>query len=199
MKNIIILIYLVSAVIVNAQIDTTDWYPLHIGDTWEYYGQGFGYSQVEVIGDTLMPNGKTYFILTLQDRKYQRVDCNRYVMVYNEYSADSEYLEYDLYAEKGDIFVQQLENTYGYGVYDVGRDRNNLLGIDLEWKEYRPVYIDTTTTSIDTLWNETVDAYWPRITKGLGVSSYTYDLTYLVGAVINGVGYGTLEIGRAHV
>ncbi len=192
MKSILILFCLAATTFLNAQIDTTDWYPLHIGDKWEYYGQGFGYSQVEVTGDTLMPNGKTYFILTLKDRKYQRVDSNRYVMVYNEYAIDSEYVQFDLLADKGDIFIQQQENTFGYGVFGTGKDKNNFLGRYLEWKEYREVFIDTTVVPQDTLWNETVDAYWPRITKGLGVTSYDYDLTNLVGAISNGKSYGTL-------
>jgi len=195
MKNLALVFFVLVCNNLIAQIDTTDWYPLHIGDKWEYYGQGFGYSQVEVIGDTLMPNGKTYFILTLYDRKYQRVDSCRYVMVYNEYTNDNEYVRFDLLGDKGDIFTLAPSNTGGYfgdGVYETGIDNNNLIMINREWKEYREVFIDTTVTPIDTIWNETVDTYWPRVTKGLGVTSYDYDLTTLVGAVIDGVGYGTL-------
>ncbi|MBI1938024.1 MAG: T9SS type A sorting domain-containing protein [Ignavibacteriales bacterium] len=194
MKGILILFCLIAATISEAQIDTTDWYPLHIGDKWEYYGKGFGYDQVEVIGDTLMPNGKTYFRLTLYDRKYQRMVNNRYVMVYNKSVADSEYVRFDLLANKGDIFfvVPSRGGYYGYGVFDTGKDKNNFLGRDLEWKEYREVFIDTTVVPQDTIWNEIVDTYWPRITKGLGVTSYGYDLTTLVGAIINGKSYGTL-------
>lgn len=190
-----IIILLCVYINIEAQIDTTDWYPLHIGDKWEYYGQGFGYSKVEVIGDTLMQNGKTYFVLTLYDRKYQRVVNNRYVMVYNENVENSEFIEYDLLAKEKNIFILEPNNTggyYGYGVYETGKDNDNLLSVKLNWKEYREVYIDSTVIPPDTVWDNTVDAYWPRITKGLGVTSYDYDLTTLVGAVINGVGYGTL-------
>ncbi len=195
MRHLIFLIFLIPLNNVDAQVDTSVWYPLHIGDKWEYYDAYYGYSQVEIIGDTLMPNGKNYFIHTLYDRKYQRVDSNRYVMVYNEYAADSEYVRFDLLAVKGDIFNLATSKTggyYGYGVYETGDDRNNFLEMELDWKEYREVYIDTTVIPKDTIWNEIVDSYWPRITKGLGVSSYAFDLEALVGAVINGVGYGTL-------
>ncbi|MBI1939433.1 MAG: hypothetical protein HYS25_15090, partial [Ignavibacteriales bacterium] len=196
MKSILVLLLLTSVTLVYAQIDTTDWYPLHIGDKWEYYGDGYGYYQVEVIGDTVMPNGKTYFRLTLYDRKYQRVANNRYVMVYNEYAVDSEYVRFDLLANKGDIFEKGIPDDqgfiYGFGIYETGKDKNNLIGISLGWKEYREVYIDTKVIPNDTTWNEIVDAYWPRITKGFGVTSYGYDLEKIVGARINGKGYGTL-------
>jgi len=196
MKSILILFCLAITTIVNAQLDTTDWYPLHIGDKWEYYGDGYGYYQVEVVGDTVMPNCKTYFRLTLNDRKYQRVANNRYVIVYNEYAADSEYVRFDLLANKGDIFEKGVPSDQGFisgfGIYETGKDKNGLIGISLEWKEYREVSIDTKVIPNDTTWNENVDAYWPRITKGFRVTSYGYDLEKIVGARINGKGYGTL-------
>lgn len=190
MKYLNIIFFLFAINNLNAQIDTTDWYPLHIGDKWEYWGRGywggFSYDTVEVLGDTLMPNGKTYFKLTLYDRKYQRVENNRYVMVYNEYAKNNEFLMYKLDAVKGEIFVE------GYGVYDTGEDNDNVLLKNLEWKEYREVYIDSTVTPPDTVWDEVVDGAWPRITKGLGVTSYAYGWETLVGAVINGEEIGTL-------
>ena len=192
MRLIIVLFALLFQTNAIAQIDTTDWYPLNIGDKWEYYGQSVGYSQVEVIGDTLMPNGKTYFILTLYDRKYQRVDNNRYVMVYNDYAENNEYIQFDIKNNAGEVFIKSGENTFGYGIFATGIDNDNLLQQNLEWKEFREVFIDTAVVPPDTLWNEVVDAYWPRITKGLGVTSYAYEFTKLVGAVINGVAYGTL-------
>ncbi len=189
--KIIIIVFLLSN-LSFAQIDTTIWYPLHVGDKWEYYGKDVGYSQVEVIGDTLMPNGKKYFILTLYDRKYQRVDDLKNVMIYNEYATDSEYVQYDLKAEKGNIFIPNGEHTFGYGVYDVDENENNLLGRKLECKYYREVYIDSSVVPPDTIWRETVDTYWPQITKGFGVTSYAYGLETLIGVIINGKSYGSL-------
>ncbi len=192
MKKMLLPLLFFITISLTAQIDTTDWYPLHIGDKWEYYGQGLGYSQVEVVGDTLMSNGETYFIIVNVNLKYQRIDSNRYVMVYNEYADNNEFINFDLHANKGDILFTLEESNYGYGVYETGRDNDNLINLNLAWKEYRETYLDTSVTPPDTIWNETVDAYWPRITKGLGVTSYAYDLTTLVGANINGIGYGTL-------
>jgi len=177
---------------ISAQIDTTDWYPLHIGDKWEYYSRYFGSNYVEVIGDTLMPNGKTYFILDNANLKYQRVDSSRYVMVYNEYAENDEFINFDLHANKGDVLFDLEESNHGYGVYETGRDYDNLINLNLAWKEYREADLDTSVTPPDTIWCKTVDAYWPKITKGIGVTTYTNGLEILVGVVINGVGYGTL-------
>jgi len=189
MKYIIIFLFITSF-IVNAQVDTSVYYPMHIGDKWEYWSPSDGYYQVKIIGDTLMPNGEKYFIYTLQDYAYQRVQNNKYVYVYNEYSVDSEFVHYKLDAIKHEIW--ELNFPYYRGVYKKGKDDNNLLLENLEWREYRDVFIDTTQIPPDTLWNEGVDSYWPRITKGLGVTTYAAGMEVLVGAVINGVGYGTL-------
>jgi len=48
MKTIYGLIFF-TAVINYAQIDTSVYYPLHIGDKWEYYTPGDGYSIVEIL------------------------------------------------------------------------------------------------------------------------------------------------------
>lgn len=55
MRRLIFIIMLISFYFAKAQIDTTNWYPLHIGDKWEYYGQGFVYTQVEIIVDIYWP------------------------------------------------------------------------------------------------------------------------------------------------
>jgi len=189
MKYIIIFLF-AATYIVNAQVDTSVYYPTHIGDKWEYWSPYYGSYQVEIIGDTLMPNGKKYFIYTLQDYAYQRVQNNKYVYVYNEYSVDSEFVHYNLEGIKHEIW--ELNFPYYRGIYKIGKDDNNLLQENLEWREYRDVFIDTTQIPPDTLWNEGIDAYWPRITKGLGITTYANGIEVLVGAVINGVAYGTL-------
>ncbi|MFH1194750.1 MAG: T9SS type A sorting domain-containing protein [bacterium] len=75
MKRIIIFQILILCLNTNAQIDSVKdalkYYPLHIGDYWQYSiskkASGMqdsiwtGYK--EVLGDTIMPNGKTYFTI----------------------------------------------------------------------------------------------------------------------------------------
>ncbi len=190
MKTIFVLIFF-TAVINYAQIDTSVYYPLHIGDKWEYYTPGDGYSIVEILGDTLMPNGYKYFIFSLVNRKYQRLDSNYFVKIYND-SYNIEYTWYDFYSPKRTIIFPWQANLYGYGIYDIGIDANNLLNQNLEWREFCEVYVDTTVIPSDTTWAQGVDLYWPRITKGIGVTSYAYGFQELEGVYINGVGYGSL-------
>ena len=89
MRYLILLIMLFPFYNTNAQIDTSIWYPLHIGDKWEYYGWGFGYSQVEIIGDTLMQNGNTYYIFSdgVYAWRFQRNQNNK---VYYYFAGNNE-------------------------------------------------------------------------------------------------------------
>ncbi len=192
------LIFIFITINLFAQIDTTDYYPLHVGDKWQYY-ELFTHSSytIEVIGDTIMPNGQPYFILTSLDRKFQRVENNRYVYFFNEDTQNSETILFDVFSPKGTLFWAPLNpfpNCYsGMGIYDVGVDSDNLFGENLEWRDIRLATVYTNVTPPDTIWDRTVDAYWPRITKGIGVTAFSYGMEELIGAVINKVGYGILS------
>ena len=139
-----------------------------------------------------MSNGFSYFILTGVQYTYQRVENNKYVKVYNEYAENEEFTMYDLFSPKGTIYLPWGENTYGYGIFDVKVDNNNIIGKDLEWREFREVTVDTSVIPADTTWYNVVDSYWPRITQGIGFTTYADGLTILIGVRINNVGYGTL-------
>ena len=72
---------------IQAQIDTANWYLLSPGNKW-FYEKGTGehyYNSIEVVGDTLMPNGKTYSILKNgYGGKYQRnYETNTYSYIIN--------------------------------------------------------------------------------------------------------------------
>jgi hypothetical protein len=192
-KNNICISFLILFLSQNAfsQIDTTDWYPLHIGDKWEYYGKGFGYSQVEIIGDTLMPNGKTYYIFSdgVDAWRFQRKECDSLVYYYST-SEHEEFLLFDFIATDKTLW----EETTGYylGILATNSDNRNILTLQLPYKIFERAIIDASVNPPDTVWGYLIDAYPTRITKGFGVDSYMYNLETLVGAVINGVGYGTL-------
>lgn len=174
----------------KAQIDTTDWYPLHIGDKWEYYGQGFGNSQVEVIGDTLMPNGKTYYMFSegVDAWRFQRKQSDN--VYYYSTAAQKEYLLFDFKSNVTTLWKVDFEHYWG--IFETNIDNQNLLNAELPYRIFERANIDSTTNPPDTIWGYLIDAYPTRITKGIGVTSYAYGLTHLVGAVINGIGYGTL-------
>ncbi len=110
-----------------AQPDTTVTfhYPLNIGDIWEYEyllsGQLFAIECREVIGDTLMPNGKTYRIIdtdfALSATKFQRIDSMRVYQFYDRFEPPNqiiydEFLLYKLDLKEGDRW------TYPPGGYD---------------------------------------------------------------------------------
>ena len=97
MKRIITIQILLMFLNINAQInpvkDALNYYPLHIGDFWQYQ---FIYSKFEifhedtsiihreVIGDTLMPNGKKYFIVhefyPYPPKRYLRIDSTNTIL-----------------------------------------------------------------------------------------------------------------------
>jgi hypothetical protein len=60
----------------TAQVDTTDWFPMQTGNYWEFMAvtlNGPKYFSVEIIDDTLMPNGKSYSIFY---KKYFNTSSN---------------------------------------------------------------------------------------------------------------------------
>jgi hypothetical protein len=190
MKKLQMLI-LLAASSLFAQIDTTDWYPLQIGNKWEYYGAEFGYSQVEVIGDTVMPNSKEYFIFSggVFAWRFQRKVDDGIVYGYN-FTNNTEYELFNF--EDKEKILWTVPFDHYWGIFEINSDKENLLNLELPYRIFERATIDTTVNPPDTAWGYLIDAYPTRITKGLGITSYTYDLTTLVGVLINGVGYGTL-------
>ncbi len=191
-KSILLLIILISTNMFS-QIDPNDYYPLHIGDKWEYLDLWNNErSFVEVIGDTLMSNGLEYYCVLGYNLSFQRVVENKVVKEYNEYAENDEYIKYDLISPKKTIFMPGTSNSSGVGVFDVQIDNNNIIGKKLEWREFREVRIDSLVVPPDTTWIDLIDVYWPRITQGIGLNTDAYGRSILIGVRINNVGYGTL-------
>jgi hypothetical protein len=190
MKLLFTIIFLLLTIKITAQIDTSVYYPLHIGDKWEYYGTG-GYI-VEIVGDTLMPNGKKYFEFNengVYAWLFQRGQNNDSVYYYN--TADStEYVLFDFEIKDKEFWNVPFDNYWG--VFETNIDNENLLNISLPYKIFDRVVIDSTSAPPDTIWGYLIDVWPTRITKGLGITSYAYGLEELVGIRINGVSYGTL-------
>lgn len=175
-----------------AQVDTSDYYPLAIGNKWEYYTVGSGYTTVEIIGDTLMPNGETYFIFNengVDAWKYQRKSDKNTVVCYSTPNGKEDKL-FDFTSQKKSVW--NVSFSWNWGVYDIWNNYDGLFETYLNKYEYRHVLIDSTVLPPDTLWEPVVDVYPTLLTKYYGISSYSYGLQELVGAKINGVEYGTL-------
>ncbi|MBN1302687.1 MAG: T9SS type A sorting domain-containing protein [Melioribacteraceae bacterium] len=190
MKSILLLICLISTAHINAQIDTTDWYPMQVGNKWEYYDPGYGYSTVEIIKDTLMPNGKVYKDFSgIYFSNFQR-ESSGIIFLYDR-RVDKDVVLYDFISPEKTILTNSSVFTGALGIYEIGKDTDNLFGLLLEWRDIMETYIDTTKIPYDTTWGA-VDVPYLRITKGIRVSSYNQPFQSLTGAIINGVAYGTL-------
>jgi hypothetical protein len=148
---------------------------------------------VEIIGDTVMNNDNKYFIFGeygVDAWRFQRNDGNGKVYYYS--TADGkEHLLFDFDVPNNSLWRPNFTQLW-WGLQSTWTDKKNLLGISLENKRFSEVLIDSNATPIDTIWNPIVDVYPTKVTKGIGISSYLEGLEELVGAYINGVGYGTL-------
>ncbi|HED08658.1 MAG TPA: hypothetical protein ENI57_11120, partial [Ignavibacteria bacterium] len=207
MKLKILLFLFLPQVFLSAQIDTTDFFPMQTGNYWEYAAStlnGPVYFGTTVIGDTLMPNGKTYKIL--KDKYinitgqsfiwYFRKDTNKVYFAYPYAGCtnqESIYLDFSL----PDSTVWEVcgggpsgnargiaKTYYDYTYY-------NFLQKPLETKQFEDVYID----SIDTIWTPSDGSMPIWLAKGIGiVREFIFlDGDYrLQGAIINGVRFGTI-------
>ncbi len=195
-KKLFVLILLITTLVVNAQIDTTKWYPLHIGDMWQFTSSSgileTSFFTIEVVGDTSI-NGKDYSVIKKGEMLiYQRVENNSLVFEYNPFS-NQEYIRYDFISP--DRSLWQLDSLSGqYGIYSTQQNYIGIYGESLESKIYDLVFIDTTASVPDTTWNSLVDGLAVTISKGIGITMYGMGINVVgfVGAVIDGNTIGTI-------
>ena len=100
-------------ILFNNESRTQDYYPLQIGNRWDYIDLHFdpitfevdtSYFSVEIIGNSLFPNGELYYIFNSYDitgGKYVRGD-SRFIYYYDEYPQAEEDTLYRLISEVGE-------------------------------------------------------------------------------------------------
>ena len=188
---IIIFFLLISSALIGQQLDPLydfSFYPMHIGDKWFYktstYDMGpsptIDYHFKEIIGDSLLPNGKKYFVVSDQNRiYYERID-----------SEDCEIKWYSSYLNDGnDVSIYPLKyyrdssyTWYGY---------NNF--------SFEVSYFDSSeiinSPHIELVHDSLVSSV-VYFEKDLGIrlekgGEIGYFQTELVGALIKGVQWGT--------
>lgn len=187
----------------NAQIDTTlaDYFPMHIGDFWEYEIEGFPpeYYQVRITGDTLMPNGKSYFVFKYSGNytSYLRMDDSLRVFIYGGAtlpdSCDQENLVYDLSLPDSTLFIECFRE-YPEGNFPALLSTFDwyypYLGLNLPTKKFWGAYVDSVTN--DTLWTSIFyTENW--LAKGIGRAFSQPEAgspERLVGAIIDSIQYG---------
>jgi hypothetical protein len=183
-----------------AQLDTTDYFPMHVGDKWQYSFAGTDGYIILISGDTIMPNGIRYFIREYRTDPnipadypwYLRKRQDGFVVRYIP-GSDQEYEWLNLKAHKGEIWLAlPPDSTEGFwGVKDTGTYHNTLTNSFLKYKLYDCVRLP------DTIWcSETPDTEPPTLTQGLGITGTFFSSCY--GAIINGVTYGTVSVDESN-
>lgn len=176
-----------------AQIDTTNWYPLQVGNYWEYKTNDGNWAETyEVVKDTIMPNGKSYAMIKYSNYNnnsysFQRVEDNAFVYYY-DLTSNTEYKYYDFmisinqywdYGRQGHLRFLEFNSDY----------QNELFGTTLNIKKFvEHKFIP-----------DTVGFTFETIAKGVGPIVYGWytgydekDSTTLVGAIIDGIQYGQI-------
>jgi len=124
----VILLYLIVFNVSNllAQNDShTFYYPLNIGDRWEYRVNSAGFITFEtrkVVGDTLMPNGKLYRIIEAHSppfgsrRVFQRLNDSTEVF---EFFGPDEFLLFKLDIKVGDSWKFPISSSSDSATFQV--------------------------------------------------------------------------------
>ena len=167
----IVFLLLMISNLAFGQIDTTNWYPLEVGNLWQFsYGMDpVYYYTKEVTGDTTMPNGKTYAIVKNGAARYQRNHNNQYVYSYND-SDSSEFVLYDFISSDGTIWELPYRNLF-WGIQVTENEYNYFLNKSTHYKYYDWVKIDSSNNTIDTIWNAMIEIYPTKISKFIDLTN----------------------------
>jgi hypothetical protein len=164
-----------------------DYFPLHLGDRWQYRLTTIDtiiYKTFEILGDTIMPNGKQYYLSNFAFLTYIRIDTTDNIV----YAIDELYSD-TCQSNELDFFQLFLVDS-GTGTssnchdvmiqYENGRMYSALLGDTTDYIEYE--------------WSDYLDHRY-RLSKHLGMTYFfhaegTGGYGELVAAEINGITYG---------
>ncbi|MFZ1517535.1 MAG: T9SS type A sorting domain-containing protein [Ignavibacteriaceae bacterium] len=207
LKKILVLLYLIAG-FTNAQVDTTDWFPMQTGNYWEYmaWDSPPKYFSTKIIGDSLMPNGKEYKVFytkyfddssdfTLYYRK--ETDSIFLYTGISSYFPLGEYKFLDFVSSDSTIWllypVYICCNPNARGISSTFLDYSyyNFLQKSNEAKQFEDVYVD----SVDTLWTPNDGSFPIVLNRGLGIVwhfIFNDGSYYLQGAIINGLRMGII-------
>jgi len=190
----------------DAQVDTTDWFPMHTGNYWEYMAitlDGPIYYSISILGDTLMLNGKEYKIFYQKYFEnsdgttwYFRKENNFIYQFYGDQIAcsDLEYKYLDFSLVDSSIWAicrDATENARGIASTFWDNSYYNFLNKLNEAKQFEDVHLSTR----DTIWTPSDGSFPIVLNKGIGIVWRVRFLDgsyYLQGAIINGVKMGTI-------
>jgi len=194
MKTFLVtLIFLTS--ILFAQIDTVDclsYFPIAIGNQYQYRTSGYSgidsINTIEITGDTLMPNGNTYYIFDQFDlfnhnAEYFRIDTAS-LKVYRyqvdiETECNSEILHFDLHPQMA--YEDTINTCLSYRITKYSGSGN-----------VGELFIQRSNYSY--VWYYMIGEGYV-LSKGIGISSYEFEevigvTSNLIAAKINNEYYG---------
>ncbi len=168
-------------------------FPLHIGDKWIYkvsqphFGVGdkkIPYTDVKTVtGDSLMPNGKKYFVLEdWSGRQFFRIDSLHAKVYQYQSGMEEESVLFDLSAEAGEIYT---------GIHDPGSPGSEFIVSSMKNYELYDTGLKQKTYN-----NCSLDTRCYSLVEDIGIDSifigndFMYAKEKLAGAVINGKVYG---------
>ena len=182
----------------------TFYYPLNIGDYWEYEfytSPAFIIIQPRrVVGDTLMPNGKNYRMIEESwpgGLTYQRIeDSTRVYQFYQRYEPPEgmiygEFLLYNLDLKLGDTWPYPPGGYDGF-IADSGFVEVTAIGDTTLWGHtFKYAWLASYTLPDTACW---FCGYDVILIDSIGVAFDAVEMAHytLLGAVINGQKYGTI-------
>ena len=167
MKKLFLTLILLSGSCIYPQIDTTLWYPLEVGNYWEYAGMnGDLHFDHLVIGDTVLGDGLKYFVILKTD--YTALDYDSQSKFFRRVENESKvythnYLLFDFTLNKNELWQVYPWDSLSYRrINDEGEAFYPLTGMNHRFKEFEDVYLILGDTAI------IFERKWERVLKGIG-------------------------------
>jgi hypothetical protein len=197
----ILLLSILHCSLASAQIDTTlkQFYPLHLGDLWQYRDQSNQLVKQEVIGDTMI-NGQKYFLLIhslySSGGGITRIDSSLRIQNLAPWAGDScggltnESNIYRLNEPPGSVW-RICDNVYGASCYPLFMKFDGISTSFVFGQSRQVMFFSPGAYCSDTTW---FLSQWTLV-RGIGVlheEKFEGDFLTLSGAIVNGVQYGTI-------
>ena len=166
------------------------YYPLHIGDFWEYV-QSPGFQEtLEVVDDTLMPNGHLYSVLEhevhgFKSASFQRVSDENDLFQISQFETD-ESLRFKLNIKVGDIWNFSVDSV------DIGFFKVTRLSDTTLWAHQFKYAVIKDFTLPDSLEPLAPNDYFLADSIGIFYHGFEGGFSELKGAIINGKKFGVI-------
>lgn len=191
MKSLVTLFFLPTLALAQVDSSKLEYYPLQVGDVWQYTHESGGRSTLKIIGDTTI-NGEQYF--TWPSGIHVRVD-SLYRVVHPRIGQEGEYnpkyrlneplgSAYELPFDVAGVTWSNPRYIMKYAAHIEG-----LAGPGMDAMIFNPEAIDTVSNDTSSYGFQFI------LVKGLGVYREEYEaerFMQLTGAITNGVQWGTI-------